>query len=496
MPNPLPPQMSGRSAISESFQQSQQLLGDQINYHSSQSLVNGSSTNLTFDPTASTNSLLHHPQPQQQQLQQQLQQGFLHPSALSLHDDLQNEESIQYDNMYQNQNHEELARYDSYQPQQQPPPPQQQQHQYYSDQYYYPSEGMVDQHQQPYPQDPNYIDEYNTTYDQLGYDQSHYDQSQYIDPEQSIYPESQALDMYASVGHPSATGNPMDAPQVDLSNPNNLYNANAHSANSESGSYHSPSLRANVPYVANPLFNQDPNMSTTSFSSSASKPLPRFEPTHKPVLKVNPPSHRDEAPPPPKRYCTFRSKTGAFCCCTFTLLVLIIAAIAIYFVFIFKVPDVQFDGAGPANGVQSLVVTSNTSVALNWNLKFNIQNDNFWTISLYDVEYTGNPPNDNSTPTLASGKVDSMDIQKHQSTSFTFPVTLKYDMAATSTGQQAYFKSLVNTCSSGNSGQISMLVKIKFGVSAIKFTNVKFPVDRTVSFPCPFDTSSIASLFK
>lgn len=281
------------------------------------------------------------------------------------------------------------------------------------------------------------------------------------------------------------------APAPPPKHSHNMSSSSAFPYNRTSPAYVHPQHQHSSSSVSLP-YGQPNTHSQMTLTESTNKPLPVIEPTRPPTSKRPPPSDPSQAPPPRRRYCRFRSRLGCCCCFSFLFLILIAGAIAVFFVFFFKAPNVQFDRAVPPSDAQPFTIQSDGTWTINWGLRFNATNQNFFTINLNNLAVNGFPTAERTPPALATGSLPNLSLASNQPNQFTLPFQITYNPSTALTDPRSQFLvELVRSCTGSDNGRIKMFVNIEVGWVVISWTGYKFKFDRDLDFACPVDLRNL-----
>jgi hypothetical protein len=196
--------------------------------------------------------------------------------------------------------------------------------------------------------------------------------------------------------------------------------------------------------------------------------------------------------------CLGRSLCRMMCCgCCCLIVILAIVAAALYFTV--RKPNVTFKNAVAPTNRNTLVLSSASSVKVNWDFLFEVENRNWFNVNLYTIDMKAFPVESQSPQNMiANGTLTGVSIGSNAKTNVRFPVTFGFDI--TEATQTQFFVNLLNACGvnagqATNPGkQISIVYQISLGLDIIKWTGVRIPVEDTISFDCPVSLANHADI--
>ncbi|KAI9138945.1 hypothetical protein BKA69DRAFT_1040529 [Paraphysoderma sedebokerense] len=241
------------------------------------------------------------------------------------------------------------------------------------------------------------------------------------------------------------------APAPPPKHSHNMSSSSAFPYNRTSPAYVHPQHQHSSSSVSLP-YGQPNTHSQMTLTESTNKPLPVIEPTRPPTT----------------------------------------AGLAVFFVFFFKAPNVQFDRAVPPSDAQPFTIQSDGTWTINWGLRFNATNQNFFTINLNNLAVNGFPTAERTPPALATGSLPNLSLASNQPNQFTLPFQITYNPSTALTDPRSQFLvELVRSCTGSDNGRIKMFVNIEVGWVVISWTGYKFKFDRDLDFACPVDLRNL-----
>ena len=181
-----------------------------------------------------------------------------------------------------------------------------------------------------------------------------------------------------------------------------------------------------------------------------------------------------------------------FCCPCWLCLVITISIIVIIGVLVFifwpKIPEATINGIELANNGQSPIryqipqgFDGKGGIELDLNVNINVKNENFYDIHVKDVDTRIFLQTEDIGKTLiGEGSQEGLKFEKHSSTDFTLPLTIKYYME----GADPTLLYLLKTCSRRE--PINIQYEVEIGLTLLE-TFYKPKVHGTENFTCPED---------
>ncbi|BGP13929.1 hypothetical protein JCM10213_002573 [Rhodosporidiobolus nylandii] len=180
---------------------------------------------------------------------------------------------------------------------------------------------------------------------------------------------------------------------------------------------------------------------------------------------------------------------GRVFCCSIILIILIVVGIVAAFFLWVKPPDVGFDGIeDPETG--SIVSVGTGGFNLNFRLKINVLNPNFFGADFDKIDATAYYPLKPST-SFGGGSMENVNIKKNSNTTLHFPFAVNYTTSYDS--DLSVLKDIATKCGflGGSKSQLTVNYKVKTKVKVIAVT-VSPSFSSAASFDCPLSQSDLA----
>ncbi|GAA5978865.1 hypothetical protein JCM11641_003594 [Rhodosporidiobolus odoratus] len=179
---------------------------------------------------------------------------------------------------------------------------------------------------------------------------------------------------------------------------------------------------------------------------------------------------------------------GRVFCCSVILIVLIVVGIVAAFFLWVKPPDVSFDGIeDPETG--SIVSVASGGFNLNFRLKINVINPNFFGADFDKISATAYYPT-KPTTAFGGGSLNNVNIKKNSNSTVHFPFGVNYTTSYDS--DLSVLKDIATKCGflGSTATQLTVNYKVKTKVKVIAIT-VEPSFSSSASFDCPLDQSDI-----
>ncbi|KAI9183331.1 hypothetical protein H9P43_004248 [Blastocladiella emersonii ATCC 22665] len=186
---------------------------------------------------------------------------------------------------------------------------------------------------------------------------------------------------------------------------------------------------------------------------------------------------------------------GGCCCCFCIVVIVLLAAAAIFLFLVVKAPSVSFGGA-QAPTDRSVMSLQGTTVIINWDFLFKVENPNFFGTSVSSLDMRGFPSKAKSgaADQIANGTKANTYIDSKATTQVLYPVSFSWDVKSQS--QTEFFTSLLGACGAtkvapATGNQVSVYFKLDIGLAVLKPIGYTYPYDNTATFPCPVNLGAI-----
>ncbi|KAJ1953351.1 hypothetical protein IWQ62_006011 [Dispira parvispora] len=207
-------------------------------------------------------------------------------------------------------------------------------------------------------------------------------------------------------------------------------------------------------------------------------------------MEPKPQNDKDE---PLGRYKRRRCCCCSMCCCCVITVVVVLVLVAVGLLLFFllaRMPTVKVVDVQPPSDGRSLFSTQGSSLVFNFDIRFDVDNPNYLTLGVNQLEGTGYWPSLPDVP-MGNGTLRDITIEKQATTTLNFPVTLTYDPSKDP--QHKVFDDLMDKCGfTGTRSQLTVDYEVKVYFKIIGSIQVTPTVRNSASFDCPIpDISSL-----
>ncbi|GAA6026994.1 hypothetical protein JCM8097_006024 [Rhodosporidiobolus ruineniae] len=176
-----------------------------------------------------------------------------------------------------------------------------------------------------------------------------------------------------------------------------------------------------------------------------------------------------------------------FCCTIFLAVLIVIAIVAAFFLWV-KPPDVSFQGIeDPDTG--NIVTVANAGFNLNFRLKINVINPNFFGAHFDKIDATAYYPTKPNTA-FGGGSLTNVEIKKNSNSTVHFPFSVNYTTSYDS--DLSVIKDIATKCGflGSSASQLTVNYKVKTKVKVIAVT-IDPSFSSSASFDCPLSESDV-----
>ncbi|GAA6023680.1 hypothetical protein JCM10207_008747 [Rhodosporidiobolus poonsookiae] len=176
-----------------------------------------------------------------------------------------------------------------------------------------------------------------------------------------------------------------------------------------------------------------------------------------------------------------------FCCCLILVILIVVGIVAAFFLWV-KPPDVGFEGIeDPSSG--SIVSVASGGFNLNFRLKINVINPNFFGAKFNKIDATAYYPLRKDTA-FGGGSLTNVEIKKNSNSTVHFPFAVNYTTSYDP--DLTVIKDIAEKCgfTGSTKSQLTVNYKVKTSVKVIAIT-VSPSFSSSASFDCPLSEDDI-----